>query len=599
MKWLLRFGILSLIASLLFFDFIIISGPSKGYELSIYDSVGYEVWFLGICSLIFSFFAIVFSINIPQRGRYNLIIIFSLSLLIFSFTILPYLRGYISLDRHDSLTHLGILRDMINTGRISTDNIYPSSHIIVIELYFMGGFTSLDFHKIIISFFAVFLLLGSYCFGKALFHDRTIGMMSLIIGSVPNSWIISDYFAPACIVYTLVPFILFLQLRVYHDCNRRRWVAILSAFLISIVFFHPQVCILLPFIILLMPLIGWLRERKEKLTKNRNKILLDFHSASYSISLLLICFILWIGDLSFFNLTLRRFYLILSGNFEESEAARYQELLSRSNLEIFNTIIIFIYTYGICLLLIFMGLILPIIIKHFIKEKKESWLFQYLWVSNCVYLLLSIVAFFNGIIISFGRIISFSLIISGLTISAGIVVLLRTINFSFKSKTKIIIIFVILFFLISYLGIFSFYPSPNIGKYNPEVSIANSEGNLWLIQYKNDKNHVIEILGMFARYLDYWEGPNAARIRSDAIFYTNDVFPIPHFGYNESCINIGKQYSKDIYLTFDNAVINYYYNVFPKEGSFNKHDFDNLTNDVSAYKIYDNGDLRTYYIFHG
>jgi hypothetical protein len=287
-----RFAILALIFSLLFSDFVIISGLSKGYELSIYDSIGYAVWFLAIGSIFFSFLSIASAISDTQKSRHEFIIFIALSILIFTITVLPYLRGYVSLDRHDVLTHMGTVMQMVDTGTIWSDNIYPGLHIIASELYLLGGFTSFNYYMTIIPFFAVLLLSGSYCLGKTLFRDRSVGMMCLVIASVPSFWMTPEDFVPTGAAFALIPFILFLQLRAYKNKNGREWIAVLSTSLVTLVIFHPQLCLILPFGILIMPLIGWWRRRIDTFASVRNRMkILDYRSALSSISFLLILFV--------------------------------------------------------------------------------------------------------------------------------------------------------------------------------------------------------------------------------------------------------------------------------------------------------------------
>jgi hypothetical protein len=145
------------------------------------------------------------------------------------------------------------------------------------------------------------------------------------------------------------------------------------------------------------------------------------------------------------------------------------------------------------------------------------------------------------------------------------------------------------------LSIGSFYPSPRTGQYNSQVTESNLEGHLWLISVKNETTPVMEILGLYARYLDYDLGPVDARSRPDYHFYTNDSTPPRHFGY-ENHVWLGQAIDDNRYLAFGTAAIQFYESVFPTQGSFNAGDFERLGEDMSVSCILSNGDITIYWI---
>ena len=52
---------------------------------------------------------------------------------------LPQLTGYAFVASSDHLTHLGYVLDIMQTGHFSSRNVYPITHILISQIFFLTG----------------------------------------------------------------------------------------------------------------------------------------------------------------------------------------------------------------------------------------------------------------------------------------------------------------------------------------------------------------------------------------------------------------------------------------------------------------------------
>ena len=115
---------------------ILKSSPATGYESSIYTHTPPVVWGGLISSIICGVGIILHQLYARKENESNLWVI-GLLLIALNLTILlcvHTLRGYALYGRGDSLSHLGIIRNLISSGHVESRNFYPIIHIYIAQL---------------------------------------------------------------------------------------------------------------------------------------------------------------------------------------------------------------------------------------------------------------------------------------------------------------------------------------------------------------------------------------------------------------------------------------------------------------------------------
>ena len=122
---------------------------------------------------------------------------------------LPIFRNYSFYQRHDALTHVGMIKDILNSGHVGVNNFYPLLHIesaMILQITNIGIF---PLKELISYLFFIFYILSIYLLALKITNSKNISLVSLLFASIP---ILSDSligFAPSGTFFFLVPFYIF------------------------------------------------------------------------------------------------------------------------------------------------------------------------------------------------------------------------------------------------------------------------------------------------------------------------------------------------------------------------------------------------------
>ena len=123
----LALGLLSLLNLILLV--IAVTPPAKGYELSLYAPYTVYLFIAILLAFIFSFSLILSNIYKSKVDVSCFVGLFTIFMLTGILIFLPLIRGYFFYERSDSLSHIGMVKDILMTGHIASENFYPIFHI--------------------------------------------------------------------------------------------------------------------------------------------------------------------------------------------------------------------------------------------------------------------------------------------------------------------------------------------------------------------------------------------------------------------------------------------------------------------------------------
>lgn len=133
---------------------VIGANPAAGYELGIYQGVPPYAWALLAVSALLSFYVLSYALGAGRGLALALFLILGIGLV---FVSLPIIRGYAFYDNYDSLTNVGTVKDVVETGRLDSNDFYPVMHAWVAIVCILGD--SSPFIAIKYLLVVVFLLL--------------------------------------------------------------------------------------------------------------------------------------------------------------------------------------------------------------------------------------------------------------------------------------------------------------------------------------------------------------------------------------------------------------------------------------------------------
>ena len=146
---------------------------ADGYEISIYQTYPLYFWLLIIVRFIVGIFYClhVFFNEECLNGYFLSIPIFTIIFTSMLMILLPFIRGYAIFGRGDVLSHIGLMKNIINTGHFN-DNWYPILHIFGVQF---SRITTINIEIVTMIFPVIFYLcyiIGIFYMGKELFGKK-------------------------------------------------------------------------------------------------------------------------------------------------------------------------------------------------------------------------------------------------------------------------------------------------------------------------------------------------------------------------------------------------------------------------------------------
>lgn len=585
--------------------FIIATTPAaSGYEISIYDAYPLFFWLILLVTIFLGQIIIFKDACSVQTDKPKRLWIVGFSIIIFSVTILlllPFFRGYSTFGRGDHLFHLGVVKNIIDSGHIEQQNFYPNLHILTTSLVLICKCGVIDMANFLPRVFFFIFPVSLYIFYKSIFKNRKEIVFALLLcssflffGSAGN------YLAQYNLLFFLLPLILFLFFSIMMKQIIFGFSLLFIIFISSFIVYHPLSSLLLIFVFLILGLI--LYYDKKFSLKNIDVISNKFclKKVRDLILISVVIFIAWYFTFSSILLFYKELFFSIFYEVGTSPFSTQLSQVGQYTIMIFDMIKIGFYTYGnylIIILLSFFSILYMLIRKYRNKQnKKITTLYLFSVLCFLFFGILSAGAFFSDFIVGWGRFIQWSIFFSFILISlvfSGILLPNKTFVHTYiKKSSKLIASLIICIILISivFLSIFTFFYAPNRLAPNQQVTNMELTGTRWFFDYRNDQ-YEIETLGYtLARFSQFIYG---SRNNIDNARYNNYITIPDHFSYNSS-ETLGTFYNDNRYLIITRFGKNFYPEIYPNYSQywrFKQNDFDKLSNDYTLMKMYSNGDF--------
>ena len=212
------FSIIAFVCIILSLIIILKTPPADGYEISIYDQLPLFFW---MC-LLFSYMlgiSILFQQVLAQKksGMWFLgfFIVIFVNIIVLS---LPFFRDYAIYGRGDTLTHIGSVRDIINTGHIGNNNFYPISSIFIYIVDALPSSFEFEWGTVVVLVYIIFMvyyLLNMHLLAKSISKNKE---QVLLITAFATPLIFSFFHVnihPSMMSLFIIPLILYS----YHKRN--------------------------------------------------------------------------------------------------------------------------------------------------------------------------------------------------------------------------------------------------------------------------------------------------------------------------------------------------------------------------------------------
>jgi len=605
---------------------------AKGYEISIYDVYPTYFWLLIISVLLICIFYclhILFYKNFFDKS-FILIPIFTIIFTTILLILLPLIRNYAIFDRSDALSHIGLMKDILNTGHINNNNWYPILHIFGSQFSIL---TSINIETVTMIFPSIFYLCYISSFFLLAFEllGKKIGLIIFLISLIPLFGPFTTSFYPHTLGLFLLPFMMYIFLKSIKD---KRYSFLYIIIILPFIIFHPLRGLFFIAIIIIIFLIVILYENhsdnknkkfsifslqnkfsEESNLKQSQRIFLPLKRKQHHLwwrnrfnsfrkyitwlRLILLTSIIWLTWYILYDINNRAINEIKRFIFQffKSNYQVYGDIVQKLSPPLTYVLKVGIFTLGIFGIMIILGVIFILASKNKdsrnrLENKMQTTLMIFLF---SFFNVITILFFFIGSPGGYVRYFPYAIIFSTFLVGS----LFCLINIDKKSLIKKYHIREFIYFLLAIIIVISvlgFYESPLRGTDNQQVTRMELVGMKWTFEYRNDNLNIEELQGTSQyRFYSaiYGNIENAKNIR----FKQNEIIT-PHFGYGFNS-TLGNQYKADAYLIISKISRIRYQMLYPNwelAQFFTNEDFKKLELDKTVNNIYSNSEFNTYYI---
>ena len=517
--------------------------------------------------------------------------------------LLPALRDYALLGRSDHLSHLGMVKDIIQFGSFGS-NIYPVTHTLISQLSLILNIPSMEMMHFIGPLFYLLFVAFTYLLCREIL-PRPAAILATLAGTVLFSAAYTQVSPFAFSVITF-PFVFFVYFRGWNKPSVSLRLLLIS-WIVLMALFHVVTSLVLTLSLLIMELSKPLFNRLFVTQRKQESPALPSVGQT-SLGLVAISFIvlmLWAwNNYSFWNHSvLNTFYWFRGELLPQSVLELAAEGFAKLGLGPLDQLELLIRGRGHQFIYFVLALVATIMlirrrISLPIRDTRGVFLLSIVF---WIIALIQAVDYFRPVtFLSSGRIIAFvialfpPLVGLALYLITGIERQGEEMTQSARSrfhKGKITrgIVITLIIIVCSIVGIFVIYPSPAIFALNIQITHMEVAGEGWFLDHQNPEIEVMRIHGRSRRFKDALLGRNEKTFTKDSKEWMGD-----HFHYDQYQ-SFGESFTEDRYLVLNEYAKLLYIEVWPT-GRFTWDDFDRLEDDPSVDKLYANGEMDVWYV---
>lgn len=564
--------IISICVMAMYVSVLLLPQPTK-YEISFYSAIPLGVWVLLVLALVLSL--IVFASR-PSRRVWIYAVILC-GIIVTFVTILPYIRGYYMFFTGDSLYHIGVIRDVIQSGQITDSNIYPSLHLLASAFVLVSGL-SIESSAILISLsvtlvsvlagIIVALVLPLPKRGRML----TTGLVFILLTG-PLYYIFAPWGKSQLLSFYIVLWLVFTDV----STSRRRTI-LASLVILSTIPFHVFTSLTLLMLVFVPSFVQAAKRIMSSSTRATGAI---------PIVLLIsgIAWMYWVLSIDRFSSILRKSItsLLFPGlGPRSSTVAESTAIISNASVNLLDIASLFVFRYGKSVLII--GLALFLVTFRMIWHRKrhpvyDRWVvfpFLLFWVLGTISVFLPFPAF------SVDRLYLVGVLLAVLIIGAEISFVLNTRP---RFARGVLVVSVVLLLLVVPLTIATTYNGSGNKIANPQILRSEMSSANWFFE----NTEVAKA---------YSIGPKINRLASysselDRSVYT--VRPPPHFNWSasdEETVDPSPRYL--ITTPRDRQINPAFYPGYEQKWDYTPQDFEAVDNSRQVERVYSAGAVTIY-----
>lgn len=498
---------------------------SSGYELSIFDAYPWYIWAFFCISLYLGIAILLMHSFCGVRSRIFLLGIFIALLSNALFLSLPWFRGYGFYPNGDALTHLGMMKDIIDTGHMGKENFYPIVHILGVTILYIASLSGSTLINFLFVSWTMLYITNIYLLSTSVSASKE---QALLITALACPLIFSymhTVIHPSMLAIFLLPLILHLINKsnsTYINVNRGVFAALILILAFVIVFAHPVSCM---YAIALLFMIPAVKIFSLKFYNGIRVPELTFYRTSTAMAA---AFFGWYLSYPLIRNCIKTVYQFLTIGHEISKSLFEDQMsiLSTANLSVVQFLQILGYKFGVLILYLMLSAsALLLVLKKIIKGEEINFmelLYSAFIIVGLIFSIYTLVGFTGEYEVL--RVFRFFIVIAPVQI--GLIIYPYIAENSFKIENYRLLVATILLIAV----VFSYnntYGNQKVVEFNWQVSKMEMAGADWFINHHDNTIATAQIGVDISRLRDLILGTD----QPYKILLWREVVP-SHFGYN-------------------------------------------------------------------
>lgn len=577
-KWLAAAGTGCLLGAVLLLHTV---PPASGYEVSMYRAYPTLFWVLLITATLIGQLVVLLAGLSDGRSAEDLLPGVTLAVVPgFLLVLLPYIRGYPVYGRGDVLTHVGLLRDLPESG--IELNIYPPTHVLTQTLSAATGLPDIGtINALPVVFLAIYV--GSMgLLVDALFEgDRRAFCLPVVLVPIAGSAHVTA--VPFVLSVLLAPFLLYLLIKEQQSHAVPVRVLVLVA-VTGLVIYHPLTAL---FALLTVGTYG---------VYNRlPRIGASWNGLPNLTSLTAVLFVAWYMKYTGIIVRFRNVVADFVGGTGESPLQSTTESVERTSPDLVDLVRVVIVQYGGDLLVFGTAAAFIVVTAALWYHRDERPpVFTLVYGSTMLLFgLLGVLFLTNDLIGGFGRPLVFGKLFAAVFVGALFHHLWQQ-SSGPAGRSAVSGAFAGVLVTVLLLSVFGMFTSPIVFDKNHQVTEMELDGTEWLFEHRNTDRLIDEQGIRQYRFYHVHYGTN----RADETIRWGAASPPDRYNYTVND-RLGESYDEDRYLLLPKAGRITYPERFPDyrdQWRFYPEDFDRLESDTSVHRTYDNGEVTVYMV---
>jgi hypothetical protein len=577
------------------------NSPATGFETSIYISTPSLFWIAVSVCIIIGVTGVIRHITDkrePDSG-FPMVPILLIFLSFAAILSLFIIRGYALWASGDPLTHLGNIRNIIDTGHNGNTNYYPITHIYIAQISEVTEISITTLSKLMPLLFAMLSVPFTYCLAKAVLREKGQIILATMFSMILlGTWYLD--LTPNILANFVSPLFLYVLFKCLSS-KELQW-RILSAVLILVFpIFH-----IIPAAVILLILLSFPIANRIFGGQKHTDLPEYFDISSFSYNSAIFLFVwgaTWISSFTIADYELTTFYDVITG-YRQSQLTSLITDINYASGYHYSVIGVFIKTNGGLAILIILTLIAIAILWKKRDFSHDYRLLGLLTVPLGAIALAVMALYIVNLDFPPLRLLVYIRIICGLFTAYILLQAIGSKRDGFRginTTLRASIVGVVIVGLFA-LGGLAIYPSKYIYGVSSQITQTEINGMDWFLHNGNSKENHTYLSETAFRFADLLLTPDERSKRTDISYslVNHTELKIPfHFGYDKSEY-FGSSYQQNLYFVVNQLDRSIYQDVYPEMAKirFEPQDFSQLETDPSVDKLYTNAGFDTFFI-HG